>query len=135
MLGLLYRIEWIRTTGFEPRAREALHAGDPRSAGVDAPIVTLMQVFLTSLGCSCKIRPLGWWIPGEVPPTIKLGLIRGVKLDVLLERCNFFSFFIEVERESLSTQESRWGATFIPVCRQSVKSQLHHSYDVYCQPV
>ncbi|RWW45439.1 hypothetical protein BHE74_00048723 [Ensete ventricosum] len=28
-----------------------------------------MRVFLTSLGCSCKTRPLGWWVPGEVPPT------------------------------------------------------------------
>ncbi|RWW72517.1 hypothetical protein BHE74_00019705 [Ensete ventricosum] len=32
---------------------------------------------------SCKIRPfLGWWVPGEVSPTIKLELFRRVKFGV-----------------------------------------------------
>ncbi|RWW31822.1 hypothetical protein BHE74_00007584 [Ensete ventricosum] len=92
LLCVFHRVQWIRTTGFEPLAREALHASNPRSTGVDAPAVTLMRVFLTSLGCSYKTRPLGWWVPGEVPPTIKLGLIGRVKSDVLLERRSFFSF-------------------------------------------
>ncbi|RRT55078.1 hypothetical protein B296_00048723 [Ensete ventricosum] len=73
-------------TGFELLAREVLHAGNPRSVCVDGPTVALMRVFLTLLGYSCKTRPLGWWVPGEVPPTIKLGLIRRVKSGVLLEQ-------------------------------------------------
>ncbi|RWW36138.1 hypothetical protein BHE74_00058856 [Ensete ventricosum] len=63
-----------------------------RSAGVDARAITLMRVFLTSLGCSYKIRAPGWWVPGDVPPTIKLWLIERVKSGVLLERWSFFSF-------------------------------------------
>ncbi|RRT36683.1 hypothetical protein B296_00051463 [Ensete ventricosum] len=78
MLCLLHCVQWIRTTEFEPRAREAFHAGDPRSTSVDAPIVTLMRVFLTSLSYSCKTIPSGWQVPREVLPMIKLGLIQGV---------------------------------------------------------
>ncbi|RWV90002.1 hypothetical protein GW17_00047823, partial [Ensete ventricosum] len=89
---LLHRVQWIRTTGFGPLARERLHAGNPRSVGVGAPVVTLMRVFLPSLGCSCKTRPPKWWDLGEVPSTIKLGLIGRVKSDVLLEHWSFFSF-------------------------------------------
>ncbi|RWW52891.1 hypothetical protein BHE74_00040670 [Ensete ventricosum] len=73
-------------TGFELLAREVLHAGNPRSVCVDGPTMALMQVFLTLLGYSCKTRPPGWWVPGEVPPTIKLGLIGRVKSGVLLEQ-------------------------------------------------
>ncbi|RRT35246.1 hypothetical protein B296_00039450 [Ensete ventricosum] len=86
--------------GFEPRAQEALHTGNQRSACVDVPIATLTWVFLTLSGCSCKTRPPWWGVPGEVPPTIKLGLTRRVKFDILLERRSFFSFWIEVGRES-----------------------------------
>ncbi|RWW57167.1 hypothetical protein BHE74_00036067 [Ensete ventricosum] len=59
-----------------------------------------MRVFLTSLGCSCKTRPPVGWVPREVPPTIKLGLIGRVKSGILLERRSFFSCRIKVERES-----------------------------------
>ncbi|RWW48899.1 hypothetical protein BHE74_00044998 [Ensete ventricosum] len=69
-----------------------LHAGNMRSTGVGAPIVTLMRVFLPLLDCSCKTRPPRWWVPGEVPPTIKLGLIERVKSGVPLEHRSFFSF-------------------------------------------
>ncbi|RRT72469.1 hypothetical protein B296_00005437 [Ensete ventricosum] len=75
-----------------PLPRETLHAGNPRSAGVDTPVVILMRVFLPSLRCSYKTRPPEWWVPGEVPPTIKLGLVRRVKSDVLFEHRRFFSF-------------------------------------------
>ncbi|RWV89212.1 hypothetical protein GW17_00048648 [Ensete ventricosum] len=71
--------------GFESLVQEALHAGNSRSVGVDAPAMTLMRIFLTSLGCSCKTRPPGWWVPGEVPLTIKLGLIERVNSGVPLE--------------------------------------------------
>ncbi|RRT73935.1 hypothetical protein B296_00012124, partial [Ensete ventricosum] len=86
--------------GFRPLAREALHVGNPGLAGVDAPVVTLMWGLLTSLGRSYKTRPPGWWVPREVPLTIKLGSIRRMKYGLLLERRSFFFFWIEVERES-----------------------------------
>ncbi|RRT32014.1 hypothetical protein B296_00046492 [Ensete ventricosum] len=92
MLCLLHRVQWIHTTGFGSLAQETLHAGNPRSSGVGAPVGTLMRVFLPWLGCSCKTRPHGWWVPKEVPPTIKLRLIGRVKSDVLLEHRSFFSF-------------------------------------------
>ncbi|RRT63276.1 hypothetical protein B296_00042828 [Ensete ventricosum] len=63
-----------------------------RSTGGGAPVVTLMRVFLPSIGCSRKKRPPRWWVFGEVPPTIKLGLIGRVNSDVLLEHQSFFSF-------------------------------------------
>ncbi|RRT63485.1 hypothetical protein B296_00037704 [Ensete ventricosum] len=69
-----------------------LHAGNMRSAGVGAPIVTLMQVFLPSLDCSYKTRPPRWWVPGKVSLMIKLGLIERVKSGVPLEHRSFFSF-------------------------------------------
>ncbi|RWW76662.1 hypothetical protein BHE74_00015239 [Ensete ventricosum] len=40
------------------------------------------EVFLTSLDCSYKIRPPGWWVLGVVPPMIKLGLFQRVKSGV-----------------------------------------------------
>ncbi|RRT70750.1 hypothetical protein B296_00014736 [Ensete ventricosum] len=90
--------------GFEPLAQEMLHADNPRLTGVGTLIVTLMWVFLSSLGCFYKTRPPKWWVPGEVPPTIKLGLIGRVKSDVLLEHRSFFSFLDgsggETSRES-----------------------------------
>ncbi|RWW56714.1 hypothetical protein BHE74_00036554 [Ensete ventricosum] len=87
---VFYRVQWIHTTGFELLAREALHDGNLRSASVDAPIVALMRVFLTSMGCFCKTRPPGWWVLGEVLPMIKLWLIGRVKSGVLLKRQSFF---------------------------------------------
>ncbi|RWW49074.1 hypothetical protein BHE74_00044800 [Ensete ventricosum] len=101
MLWVFHRVQWICIIGFGLLAREALHAGNPRSVGVDALVVTLIRVLLTSLGHSYKTIPPGWWVPGEVPPTIKLGSIGRMKSDILLERQSFFSFWIEVERESV----------------------------------
>ncbi|RWV91589.1 hypothetical protein GW17_00046120, partial [Ensete ventricosum] len=68
--------------------------------GCSAQVVTLMRVLLTSPKCSYKTRPsLGWWVPGEVPLTIKLGLFRMVKSGVSCSEAGAFSLLIEVERE------------------------------------
>ncbi|RZS15847.1 hypothetical protein BHM03_00047734 [Ensete ventricosum] len=68
--------------------------------GCSAQVVTLMRVLLTSSKCSYKTRPsLGWWVPGEVPLTIKLGLFRMVKSGVSCSEAGAFSLLIEVERE------------------------------------
>ncbi|RWW38565.1 hypothetical protein BHE74_00056196, partial [Ensete ventricosum] len=54
-----------------------------------------------SVSCSCKIRPSpGWWVPGEVPPTIKLALFRRVKSGVSPSDAGASSFWIEVASES-----------------------------------
>ncbi|RRT51909.1 hypothetical protein B296_00041887 [Ensete ventricosum] len=68
--------------------------------GCSAQVVTLMRVLLTSPKCSYKTIPsLGWWVPGEVPLTIKLGLFRRVKSGVSCSEAGASSLLIEVERE------------------------------------
>ncbi|RWV83256.1 hypothetical protein GW17_00055168 [Ensete ventricosum] len=96
--------------GFGPLVQEMLHADNPRSAGVGTLVVTLMRVFLPSLGYSYKTRSLGWWVPGEVPPMIKLGLIGRVKFGVLLEHQSFFPFWMEVEGETERTSSEALGS-------------------------
>ncbi|RWW78047.1 hypothetical protein BHE74_00013754 [Ensete ventricosum] len=44
--------------------------------GCLARVVALVRIFLPiSWSCSCKERPLlGWWVPRDIPPMIKLAL-------------------------------------------------------------
>ncbi|RWW64469.1 hypothetical protein BHE74_00028298 [Ensete ventricosum] len=65
-------------------------------------------VFLLILwSCSYKTRPSPeWWVPGKVPPTIKLALFRRVKSDVSPSDAGASSLLIEVRRERERELES-----------------------------
>ncbi|RWV81936.1 hypothetical protein GW17_00056606 [Ensete ventricosum] len=82
-----------------------------------------MRIFLPSLGSSYKIRPPGWWVPGEVPPTIKLGLIGRVKSGILLEHRSFFSF---LDGSGEGESAGHWGEVLVPL------SLLFHTLLLHC---
>ncbi|RRT46514.1 hypothetical protein B296_00013987 [Ensete ventricosum] len=55
---------------------------------------------MTLRNYSCKTRPsAGWWVLGEVPPTIKLALFRRVKSGVFSSDARASSLLIEVDRK------------------------------------
>ncbi|RRT38415.1 hypothetical protein B296_00033523 [Ensete ventricosum] len=101
LLWVLHCVWGVSTMGFGPRVQEGPNV---RQFGIgmcgrSARVATSMRVLLlTSQKRSCKTRPSPWWwVPREIPPTIKLVSVRRVKSDISYSGVETSILLIEVE--------------------------------------